>query len=110
MTAHCRDRDHWLYQSSSTSTHLKCEIWDGKRFADLSWFWDPDQKWLLPTRCVSCKTVISTDIILEGEKALDSVSVSCPQFYESFQCRVANIISDSNKTTERDKSIGTERV
>ena len=34
---------------------------------------------------MSCKTVISTDIILEGEKALDSVSVSCPQCYESFQ-------------------------
>ena len=30
MTAHWRDCDHWLYQSSSTSTHLKCEIWDGK--------------------------------------------------------------------------------
>ena len=60
ITPHWRDRDHWLYQSSSTSTHLKCEIWDGKRFADLSWFWDPDQKWLLPTRCVSFKTVIST--------------------------------------------------
>ena len=34
---------------------------------------------------MSCKTVISTDIILEGAKALDSVSVSCPQCYESFQ-------------------------
>ena len=39
------------YTNQVAQAH-KCEIWDGKRFADLSWFWDPDQKWLLPTRCV----------------------------------------------------------
>lgn len=39
------------------------EIWDGKRFAELSWFWDPDKEWLLPVRCPMCSSVISAEEI-----------------------------------------------
>ncbi len=40
MTAHWRERNHWLH-SALTAPKLKTEIWDGDRFAELSWFWDP---------------------------------------------------------------------
>ena len=44
------------------------EIWDGKRFAELLWFWDPDEEWLLPVRCPHCRSVISVN---ETSKRLD---------------------------------------
>ena len=30
---------------------IKREVWDGDRFYDLSWFWDPNEVWCLPARC-----------------------------------------------------------
>ena len=44
------------------------EIWDGKRFAELSWFWDPEEVWLLPVRCPHCHSVTS---VIETSKRLD---------------------------------------
>ncbi len=41
------------------------EIWDGSRFAVLSWFWDPDKEGLLPFKCPSCSSVISAVKISE---------------------------------------------
>ena len=60
MTAHWTDRKNWLYDTAAESNHKTYnEIWDGSRFHDLSWFWDPEAEWLLPTRCSVCREVIS---------------------------------------------------
>ena len=61
MTAHWRDRGHWLNRPEGWMPRK--EIWDGKRFAELSWFWDPDKEWLLPVRCPMCSSVISAEEI-----------------------------------------------
>lgn len=63
MTAHWRDRQTWLY---GRNNGVYKEIWDGSRFAELRWFWDPQEEWLLPTRCTFCKEVISANNILES--------------------------------------------
>ena len=57
MTAHWNQKDHWL--GVKGGWHSKCEIWDGQRFGELSWFWDPNARWVLPCYCPSCNVVIS---------------------------------------------------
>lgn len=46
-----KEKDHWFHANTSEDCgwEEKKELWDGKRFLQLSWFWDPDQKWTLPT-------------------------------------------------------------
>uniref|UniRef100_A0A1X7U041 Uncharacterized protein n=1 Tax=Amphimedon queenslandica TaxID=400682 RepID=A0A1X7U041_AMPQE len=50
MTAHWKEKKRWIHGVSSHRRQdpLLREIWDGERFAELSWFWDPDRTWLLP--------------------------------------------------------------
>lgn len=38
-------------------------IWDGKRFGELSWFWDAQRRWVIPACCSTCKSVVSSDVI-----------------------------------------------
>ena len=56
MLAHWMNRDHWISGTGSNS-ELK-EVWGGSRFSELSWFWDPTSKWMLPCRCKCCGTVM----------------------------------------------------
>lgn len=47
------------------------EIWDGNRFSELSWFWNPEKEWLLPVKCPQCSSVItvaeiSTQLAIES--------------------------------------------
>jgi len=53
ITAHLEEREHWLPPECRNGWALpaKKEIWDGKRFAELSYFWDPTKEWVLPTYC-----------------------------------------------------------
>ena len=51
---------------------------------ELSWFWNPEAQWLLPTRCSICKEVISAKIISEaldvdkeGYSMVGNVKVKC---------------------------------
>ena len=34
------------------------ELWDGQRWRDLSWFWDPENEFVLPQRCNFCQRTI----------------------------------------------------
>ena len=59
MTGHWREKEHWLGRERGWP--IKREIWDGDRFCELSWFWDPNAVWCLPARCKTknCCNVIS---------------------------------------------------
>ena len=61
MMAHWEEKEHWISGVGPNFT-LK-EVWDGSRFNELKWFWDPACEWMLPGRCSFCATVISTDEI-----------------------------------------------
>jgi hypothetical protein len=52
LLAHWLEREHWL--ENSGGWQVKKELWDGKRWAELQWFWNPDSIWTLPTGCVYC--------------------------------------------------------
>ena len=101
MTAHWQQRDHWLPPDRKTGWGygLKKEFWDGKRFAELAYFWNPDEEWVLPVRCpqVDCKTVISADAILKSSKVAGSVDehqIECHRCYHTFNYKIQTARGD----------------
>ena len=101
MTAHWQQRDHWLPPDRKTGWGygVKKEFWDGKRFAELAYFWNPDEEWVLPVRCpqVDCKTVISADMILKSPKVAGSVDeheIECHGCYHTFNYKIQTAKGD----------------
>ncbi|KAL5497095.1 hypothetical protein EMCRGX_G013500 [Ephydatia muelleri] len=80
ITAHWREKEHWL--KAEHKNFKKCEIWDGSRFAEYAWFWDPTALWHLPALCPLCKHVVSSKYMNEVSKqnmnANGTVSIECP--------------------------------
>ena len=60
MTRHWTERDHWLGVSGGYRYTIKMEIRNGSCFSELSWFWDPSSKWILPTFCPKCRSVLTS--------------------------------------------------
>ena len=72
MTAHWLEKEHWI-NGNNDGWDIKKEVWDGARFAELSWFWDPNKIWCLPARCIKdgCKNVFSADDISQAPNQHD---------------------------------------
>jgi len=82
MTAHWSQHDHWLPDGMKDGWGwpIKHEIWDGTRFANLAYFWDPNAVWTLPVRCEypGCNNVISaTEIINSPEGGVGLKRIKC---------------------------------
>ena len=71
LLSHWREKEHWLNRNEGW--HVKKELWDGKRFAELSWFWDPNTEYCLPVRCQypGCNNIISAETVLSADKNED---------------------------------------
>ena len=67
MLAHWLEREHWL--ENSGGWQVKKELWDGKRWAELQWFWNPDSIWALPTCCVYCDIPICAAHLIQMRTA-----------------------------------------
>ena len=84
MLSHWKERDHWLRKDESWS--VKKEIWDGQRWLDLQWFWDPNKTWPLPTICPSCGIPVSADhVSTSADEANGLKTVECPECLDTFQ-------------------------
>ena len=60
-----------------------------QRFVDLQWFWDPSKTWILPTRCVNYKAIISAEILSGCAKDDSGLSeVNCPECFETFYFKI----------------------
>jgi hypothetical protein len=85
MTAHWKEKEHWFRRTEGWP--LKKEVWDGDRFADLSWFFDPESEWCLPVRCTTanCKNIISGEIV-ESSPEVDRArkEIVCDECYNVF--------------------------
>ena len=95
MTAHWREKEHWLQRTEGW--HTKAELWDGERFAELSWFWDPESTWTLPVRCKTngCKNIISSDVVDSLPEVRDGIKeVTCDQCHTSFSFQVKSAQGD----------------
>lgn len=90
ITYHMKEKDHWFYANTSEEWGCedKKELWDGKRFSQLSWFWDPDQNWTLPTFCPDerCKYVISSSEVEDASFIPGSrlKNLTCPLCHKAF--------------------------
>ena len=84
LLAHWKDRRDWFRQESVT-VPLK-ELWHGDRFTEISYFFDERAEFLLPTVCISCNSVISTEEIHEscGPNPVSgqSTTITCNQCFE----------------------------
>lgn len=65
MLAHWIKKDHWL--ANGVNCRLKKELWDGKRWSELEWFWNPDSTWTLPTCCVHCDIPIPANHLINSQ-------------------------------------------
>ncbi len=85
MLSHWKERSHWLGETKSWP--LKCEIWDGQRWVDLQWFWDPEKTWPLPTLCPSCGIPVSTNHLSNSPTGPSGREkrVECPECFNIFE-------------------------
>lgn len=100
MTAHWQEKDHWFANENTSSTDWgwiqKKEIWDGKRFAELAYFWNPDDEWVLPVYCPNsdCNTVISATEVINSPTAFGKQSVTCPSCFNQFETEIKTTTGD----------------
>lgn len=69
ITSHWAEKDKGIHGKANVSKmNVKHEIWDGSRFAELSWFWVPKKSWCLSARC-ECQSIISShDVLLAPQQ------------------------------------------
>ena len=93
MTAHWREKEHWL--NTAQGHAIKKELWDGNRFGELSWFWDPNSEWTLPVACPFCKSVICATTVDEAQSQHNSnhVQLQCSECHtKSLIMRCAGLL------------------
>lgn len=101
MTSRWQQRAHWLPPDKKIGwgQGLKKEFWDGKRFAELSYFWNEDEEWILPVKCpqLDCKTVISAEVITSSPKLAGSVNeceIECHECFHTFIYKIQRTRGD----------------
>lgn len=77
MMAHWENKEHWI--RGIGSNFILKEVWDGSRFNELSWFWNPECSWMLPFRCKFCNSVIGAKEIQESEQNGECYNVQCSE-------------------------------
>lgn len=97
MTDHWNNKEKWLHSTSTSiedDDKIYKELWDGERFTELKWFWDPQEEWMLPTYCPICNNVVSSDMIncaqrmesaAVGAVVSPSLSIECPHCFSLFK-------------------------
>lgn len=102
--AHWQEKDHRLVTEEGHNSHdnesdtFYNEIWDGERFSELSWFWNPNTSWILPARCPErwCSGVVSSHDIEDapGGDSTDEKVLECPNCYCEFTYKVKHAKGD----------------
>lgn len=85
MTGHWQEKEHWL--GRERGWHIKKEVWDGDRFCELSWFWDPNAVWCLPAKCKTenCKNIFTGKAIESLPATTEGLKeVSCQKCHKKF--------------------------
>jgi hypothetical protein len=81
MLAHWKECSHWLGRNQSYD--IKREIWDGERWLQLQWFWDPHC--YMGIICPSCGVPVSADHLINSDDSPNgSKQVECPGCFEMF--------------------------
>ena len=101
ISAHWKEKEHWLSEENRENWGypLKKEIWDGKQFARLQYFWNPNSEWILPVACPvdGCGRIISSEMILNSPLIganQDKRQITCPRCYNDFEHEVKKTRGD----------------
>lgn len=81
LMGHWHEKD-WLNKPSDFEP-LQSELWHG-RFRELSWFWDPSRKYLVPEKCPHCKKTISATELENSDLTDSLVCTHCPHCSREF--------------------------
>ena len=95
LLSHWREKEHWLNRNEGW--HTKKELWDGKRFAELSWFWDSNTEYCLPVRCQypGCSNIISAETVLAADENEDGYhKVRCDCRHSTFHVQAKYVRGD----------------
>ena len=96
--SHWNARDNWLGCQSSNPE--KCEFWDGERWTELQWFWDPNSTWTLPALCHHCGLPVSYDQLINSSNGIDgSKDVEYQNGFVQYTVEVENLISTTDCNT-----------
>lgn len=72
-----KNKDEWLGANSESKLS---ELWHGKRWKELAYFWDCKQPTVLPERCQQCNQIIRTSTITEAvsdPKSCLQITLTC---------------------------------
>jgi len=101
MTAHWNEKDHWMPPEMTIGWgyEVKRELWDGVCFSKLSYFWDPEEQWILPVRCphLGCHTIISSQDQLDSPEINGNNTrrkIICPNCLNTFNCEMKSTYGD----------------
>lgn len=99
MLGHWKEKEHWISGIGANFT-LK-ELWDGGRFNELSYFWDPQKEWMLPCKCSFCNSIFSADEIRQSPEVnglfcllcdeCGTRQMHCPKYAHGNPCNLALI-------------------
>ena len=85
MKDHWKHKESWLHGTDQDMNDIAYkDFWDGKRFAELKWLWDPQEEWMLPAYCTICNEIISADFIKSVQRIQSEASqlnTECPYCY-----------------------------
>ena len=79
MLGHWKDKGHWLSDDYTGANFTLKELWNGERFCERSWFWDPEKEWMLPCKCITCNSIFSTDEIIQSTRENEGFSLLCSE-------------------------------
>lgn len=62
------NKERWFYRNGPSP--LYNQLFDGSRWSDYSYFFDPNQQFLLPAKCTNtkCSFIFSTQHLLEQQE------------------------------------------
>ena len=90
LMAHWNDRDQWFGKSADYDHPGVTELWHGSRFRELSWFWNPNETYILPDWCLFCREIIPASMIQEASTNGEAITCySCTNMFEPIVREVA---------------------
>ena len=92
LMAHWTDRDHWFNKDEDYQHPGESELWHGSRFRSLSWFWNPDEYYVLPDWCPLCHAVISSAVITDAFE--HKQPITCPECVQNFTAIPRRVAGD----------------
>lgn len=88
LLSHWEQRNEWLNKFGEAEEHARTELWHGKRFQELSWFWDPESEFILPEKCPLCSRVVPSRTVSESLSSRCAVGsrieINCPTCKDNF--------------------------